>query len=314
MYLKEAEYVMAIERHRTIYRAARELGITQPSLSRFLQGLERELGVKLFQRSGKRLVLTYAGEQYTQLARQMLQLNQRLEDTVTDIAQKGGGRISVGVTPARGRYVLPNVLPALREKYPGCHIQVLEAGTRQLEQALRDGEVDLLVYTVSGPYSQEFRYEYISTEEVVLCVGRDTPYPGRGVWRRGYRFPWVDLRQMEHELFVLVSSSMRTGQVAARMLEEAGIRPEMMTVTYVETAISMAAQGMGVCFCTDMCSRFFEAKCPPVYLSTGVHPANWDFVVATRREGPATGAAAEFVKITKEVFGNSSDPSGGFPG
>ena len=68
MHLKEAEYVLAIERHRTIYRAAEELGITQPSLSRFLQGLEQELGVKLFERSGKRLVLTYAGKQYIQLA------------------------------------------------------------------------------------------------------------------------------------------------------------------------------------------------------------------------------------------------------
>lgn len=305
MYLKEMEYILAIERYRTIYRAAEELGITQPSLSRFLQGLERELGIKLFERSGKRLVLTYAGKQYIQLARQMIQLNQRLEDTMLDIVQQGGGHISVGVTPARGRYVLPNVLPALREKYPGCHIQVMESGTPQLEQALREGIVDLVVFTVSGPYSQEFRYEYVSTEEVVLCMERDSPYAKRGVWRRGYRFPWINLKELEHELFILVSTSMRTGQVAEQMLEEAGIHPEMMSVTNVETAISMAAQGMGVCFCTDMCSRFFETRFTPVYLSTGKHPVNWDFVVATRREGAPTKVAEEFIKITKEVFGNS---------
>lgn len=304
MYLKEAEYIMAIERHRTIYRAAEALGITQPSLSRFLQGLEKELGVKLFHRSGKRLVLTYAGEEYTRLARQMLQLNERMEDTLKEIAQTGGGRLSVGVTPARGRYVLPSVLPAVREKYPGCHLQVVEGGTRELEQFLRDGIVDLIVYTVSGPYSPEFQYQYISKEELVLCTGRESPYPLQGRWRKGWRFPWVDLRQMEHELFILVSPSMRTGQVAREMLNEAGICPEDLTVTYVETAISMAAQGLGVCFCTDMCSHFFESRPAPVFLSTGFRPENWDFVIATRREGVPTKAAEEFVKVTKKVFEN----------
>ena len=80
MNLKEQEYVCALAENGTITAAAKELFISQPALSIYINNLEKSLGVRLFERVGKQFILTYAGEQYVEKAKLILQLSHELDE------------------------------------------------------------------------------------------------------------------------------------------------------------------------------------------------------------------------------------------
>ena len=79
MYFKDLSYVLAIARYQNITKAANSLYVTQPTLTKFLQNLEAELGQKLFRKLGHRFVLTYAGERYVEKASEILNLKKELD-------------------------------------------------------------------------------------------------------------------------------------------------------------------------------------------------------------------------------------------
>ena len=85
MNLKEQEYVCALAENGTITAAAKELFISQPALSIYINNLEKSLGVRLFERVGKQFILTYAGEQYVEKAKLILQLSHELDEKLKEI-------------------------------------------------------------------------------------------------------------------------------------------------------------------------------------------------------------------------------------
>lgn len=102
MNLKEQEYVCALAENGTITAAAKELFISQPALSIYINNLEKSLGVRLFERVGKQFILTYAGEQYVEKAKLILQLSHELDEKLKDITGNYSGRIRIGVQLAPG--------------------------------------------------------------------------------------------------------------------------------------------------------------------------------------------------------------------
>ena len=99
MNLKEQEYVCALAENGTITAAAKELFISQPALSIYINNLEKSLGVRLFERVGKQFILTYAGEQYVEKAKLILQLSHELDEKLKDITGNYSGRIRIGAAP-----------------------------------------------------------------------------------------------------------------------------------------------------------------------------------------------------------------------
>ena len=85
MDLREQEYVVALAKHKSITKAAEELFITQPTLSIFISRLEERMGIRLFERIGKRFIPTYAGESYLKNARQMLVLENQFHAELSDL-------------------------------------------------------------------------------------------------------------------------------------------------------------------------------------------------------------------------------------
>lgn len=96
MDFKELTYVLALARNESITKAAQELYLTQPALTRFLQRLESSVGQPLFCRLGNRLVPTYAGEKYIERAQEILFLKKQLDEEMQDIAQNHRGQLRIG--------------------------------------------------------------------------------------------------------------------------------------------------------------------------------------------------------------------------
>ena len=143
MDFKDLSYVLAIAKYQNITKAAESLYITQPTLTKFLQGLERDLGQKLFKRLGNRYVLTYAGERYTAKAGEILNLKKELDLEMGDIIRNNAGSLKIAFPTMRGTYMLPCTLPIFNSLYPNVKLDILEAHSSQLEGMLQNGDADL---------------------------------------------------------------------------------------------------------------------------------------------------------------------------
>lgn len=307
MDFREIQYVLAIEKNQTLSGAARCLDITQPSLSKFLQNLEKRLNVRLFRRIDNKMYLTYAGQQYVETGLKILDLNHQLSNTLSDISSESKGVLSIGITPTRGRYVLPNVLPEFKRMHPQYKINIMEDGIAALNQALENGQIDLAIYTVSETFRPDLEYEKVCKEEIVLCISPVSEIACRLETRPGQKHPWLDINLLGQELFFLVDEKFRTRKIADRILAASSIRPQTITLQSVETALSIVASGIGVSFCTDMCENFFYTTRPLLYCSVGEVENLWDFVIAFRKDSYLPAAARDFIRITKKAFSRNAD-------
>lgn len=141
-------FVQVVERG-TLSEAAASLHLTQPTVTRQLQQLERECGTALFDRSGRRMVLNRPGQRVYQTARQVLALEQRLLDELREFADPDVGTIYIaaGLTPSI--YLLPPVLAAYRNAHPKVQFQVQSGSSREVLDLLYSGTVDMGVVTTA---------------------------------------------------------------------------------------------------------------------------------------------------------------------
>lgn len=283
MDFKELEYILVIAQEKSISRAAERLYMSQPALSRFLLKLEGRLGTELFIRRNRQYLPSQAGELYLDMARRILGIKQEFDGQLKQLLEAGRGSLSFGITPGRARVILPLVIPAFHQQYPDFDLNVFEEDVETLEQYLKEGRIEAAFLTMSPgtePESSRFRYERIFREEVILCVARGSRYSMLAEERRDRKYPWLDLRVAEHELFLLLKKNMRLGQFAEQILDEHQITPRTMRLSSIDTVLALVAQQYGVAFASSFRMQEKQENRELDLFSIGDHVTEWDFVVA----------------------------------
>lgn len=142
--LRSLSYFVHVAECESFTLAGRKLAIAQPSLSRQIQDLEVDLGVRLFNRTGRGVTPTEAGAEFLDRARQLL-IDAELLFADTRASHKGTGAVSVGVPPSVGQILLAPLLSRAREEYPGVQIRLVEGFSGHVVEWLMSGEIDLAV-------------------------------------------------------------------------------------------------------------------------------------------------------------------------
>ena len=119
-------YISAVAEERSFSRAAEKLFITQPSLSQHIINAEKEYGVQFFDRRSVPITLTYAGERFLAIGKEMELLDSRLNREMEDIGGSVTGRISVGVSPTRGSGFIPHLFARFKRRYPKVELVLME--------------------------------------------------------------------------------------------------------------------------------------------------------------------------------------------
>ena len=151
MELREQVYVTAIARHGSLKQAATELHISPPTLSIFLSSLEKELGLQLFDRLGKRFVPTEAGRIYLENAREMLRFQERCRAQLGDLRQGSTGSVRFGIHPRRTLYLLAQTLKNYGPFHPGIQVTACEQSSDEMFRLLAMGELDFIVNNQYDP-------------------------------------------------------------------------------------------------------------------------------------------------------------------
>jgi LysR family hydrogen peroxide-inducible transcriptional activator len=145
MSLRELQYLVALADHRNFRRAAEFCLVSQPTLSTQIRKLEDELGVILFERSPRNVMLTAAGQDIVTRARRILNEVAAIKDVAKRLSAPEAGMLRLGIFPTLGPYLLPHVMPGIKERFPQLELFLTEEKSDPLLEQLQNGKLDAAI-------------------------------------------------------------------------------------------------------------------------------------------------------------------------
>ncbi len=142
--ITQLEYIWAVYKHGHFAKAAEACNVTQPTLSMQVQKLEEDLGVIVFDRSKKPILLTDVGKKIIDQIQSVLFEAKKIESIISDNkSETVHGELVVGVIPTIAPYLLPRMLPVLEKNYPELKLKILELQTKRIVEQLGNDEIDV---------------------------------------------------------------------------------------------------------------------------------------------------------------------------
>ncbi|WP_295853372.1 LysR substrate-binding domain-containing protein [uncultured Xylophilus sp.] len=218
MELRHLRYFNALAESLNFTRAAERLHVTQSTLSHQIRQLEDEVGTPLFDRSGKRVVLTEAGEGFLHHATRALQEIDRGLGALRGDPQDAEGELRIGSTPTFNLGFIPDCIALFQQRYGGVRVLVDELAADVIADRLQRGMLELgIAYRPDVPGVLQF--EPLYQEEMVLVVAQDHPLARRR------RMRMVELHRLP---MVLLPSSFATRQMLDECFRSCGAAPRVV--------------------------------------------------------------------------------------
>ncbi|MCI2422517.1 LysR family transcriptional regulator [Saccharopolyspora sp. K220] len=176
---RQLEYFVAIVDHGGYNKAAQELNVAQPSMSRAISNLERELGVALFHRVGRNVTLSSAGALLVEEARLVLRGFGAMQATARSIANGATGQVDVAVTSSSALEPVTSVVATLRDQYPGIVVSTTPAvSAAEVVAMVRSGvcEVGICGHN-TNPAGKGIVAHHLRDEEILLVLPPGEPLP-----------------------------------------------------------------------------------------------------------------------------------------
>jgi LysR family cyn operon transcriptional activator len=167
--IRHLRYFLAVAEAGSFSRAADRLGISQPSVSQQMRDLEASLRVSLFQRRGKRILLTSSGLIFQEHARAVLRQLENFLEELNRAPEELRGSLRLGVVPALNVPLVPELLGLFAANHPGISLVVEEISSTEIETALEEGRMDVGLGFLTR-HSPNLRYERLCTDEFALIV------------------------------------------------------------------------------------------------------------------------------------------------
>ncbi|RHP42160.1 LysR family transcriptional regulator [Clostridium sp. AF32-12BH] len=260
-------YVYEVYKEMSFSKAARNLFISQPSLSAAVKKEEAQIGFPIFDRSSNPIQLTDLGKEYIRSIEIILDVENGFQNYINDMREIKSGSISIGGTNLFISYVLPPFISRFTERYPQVHLNLVEATTAELTEKLFSGSLDLLIDNQNmdpAVYSKRFFCE----EHLLLTVPSRLPV---NETMKNYsltasdiledrhfnsRIPPVSLEHFQNENFLLLKGGNDTRTRADRMFHNAHVLPKIrLELDQQITAYNLSRHGMGISFSSDTLIR-----------------------------------------------------------
>ncbi|NJD32471.1 MAG: LysR family transcriptional regulator [Gammaproteobacteria bacterium] len=298
--LRLVEYAVALEGHRSFARAAQAMRVTQPTFSRGIAALEADLGVRLFDRSTRRVEPTPEGIVFLQRAAAVLAEVVRLRHALDDHQSLRFGQLTIGVGPYPLDISVLETVARLASRHPSLHIKILEGKWREFGPRLLTREVELAVMEASiVRLDPRFHVEMLPSHVGGYFCRAGHPLSDR----RGlslnelFQYPFVGIaiaeramQQFDQGLPPGILTDPATGDLTPRI-----------TVTSVEAIrqIVKRTDGIGLCALTQVAEDVHKGTV--VVLDVEVEPLRTGYGIGWLRERTLSPAAQLFVRMIKQV-------------
>ncbi|MCX6367129.1 MAG: LysR family transcriptional regulator [Armatimonadetes bacterium] len=294
MELRQLEAFVTVARRTSFTRAAGELHLTQPAVTRQIAALEAELGALLFDRLGKSIQLTGAGETLLGYAEHILRLTDEAQDALEELAAGRVGRIAIGAASTLATYVLPPLLTQFRQEHPGIELSLRTGLSARVRELVLSGVVDIGLVTTEGePAEQEgvLVSESLGIYETVLAVP-----PGHKLATQAT----ATVTELTGEPLLAMTAGTNLRTYAEHVLADAGVAASVtMELDSVEAIKRMVEAGLGVSLLPRVAIATEVAAGRLVALTlTGIPLPERHIVVLRRRDKHQTAPLLAFIQAT----------------
>ncbi len=255
--VRQLQYLLAVVELRHFGQAAERCFVTQSTLSTGIQELENLLGAKLLERTKRRVNPTPLGLELAEQARQILELSARLVETAQSDKAPLSGPLKLGVIPTIGPFLLPRVLPPLRNHFPSLQLYLVEDQTPRLLERLISGEIDVALLAL--PYELgRLEHQALWNETFWIALPNTHPLAGEGP---------LPAHQLPADELLLLEEGHCFRDHALSACQREGLQsPPAFQGTSLYTLVEMVAGGQGITFLPDMAVDTTLARHPGICL------------------------------------------------
>lgn len=258
------KYIYEVYKEKSFSKAAQNLYISQPSLSARVKKVEEQIGEPLFDRSTSPLKLTEIGEIYIEAAKEIFEIERRVENQINKLTTLKTGHLSVGASNLFAAYVMPQLITQFQQRFPDIRIRIAEGNTTQLESMLSNNYLDFVVDNYHYD-SIMYNKELYCTENILLAVPKRFSVHERlinyqlsydSIKNKSYlgdSSPAVPLCEFSDLPFIMLAPGNDTRLRGDRLCREAGFRPNIILGFNQQSTSYMAASTqLGATFISDI--------------------------------------------------------------
>jgi DNA-binding transcriptional LysR family regulator len=288
--LRLIRYFVTVAEEGNVTRAAERLHISQPSLSSAIQQLERQLGVELLVRVGRRIEITPAGELLRERGQQLLDQAAAVVEEIRDRHDAGAGRLSLGVSPTARYGIAQRLLVACTTQVPAVMLYTVEDTTGALLRDLARGRLDLAITFCAPDPPAGIELLLLHHEAAIVHLPSQHPLADR---------PLLTLQDLRDET-ILVAATEDSKGFSNRVLSAfrtSGITPRTLADPYPDLGLQAVREGLGVviyprsAFPAELDGSAFVPLTPPVEMP--FHLAH--------RAAPKTAAVRSVLQVARTL-------------
>ena len=234
MKLTQLEYFCVAARYHNITKAAKELFVTQPSISNAIKALEEEFGVNLFFRNNNKLTLTPEGELFYKSDEELLAHADSVESEFHELRKKIIP-IRIGIPPMLGTIYLPELYLSLKENFPDVDFRLFEYGSIKACDLVLEEKLDIAIVNAEQPSIDKCNSRIIDTEDLLFCVSPDHPLAEQKA---------LLLTMLADEPLILFNTDSVQVMTLIRQFKAVGINPRIiLNTSQITTLINMVKSG-----------------------------------------------------------------------
>lgn len=248
MNLKEQIYICTLARCGTITKAAEELYLTAPALSMFLSTLEKNLGVRLFRRTGKNLQLTPIGREYVHYAEQMIRLKEQFDQSLAQEVGMQKRTVRIGIQQRRAISTVPWLMSHLAEDFPALNVVIRDGSYEELNKMLEQHQADYLFYTLESQIP-DTEHVVLKEEPILAALPENHPCNALAKYSPGLEYPYLDLADLEGQPLILPEPQQSLRLAVQRLLDENHVHPSrIIEIGHLAVILKMVSNGLGIGF------------------------------------------------------------------
>ncbi|MDU2064551.1 MAG: LysR family transcriptional regulator [Sporomusaceae bacterium] len=291
MELRQLEYFCMVAKLSSFTRAAEQLHIAQPSVTRAIRNLEEELGIQLFDRNKKKIALTNEGEVIFNRIEKILKELQQAFQEAKDYRNLLKGTVKIGVPPMIEAYLFPDIFTQFTATYPQLRLIASEEGSSlEAVTKIENEELDLAIIILLDQ-SPTLNTLEITREEFVLCTHPDHPLC--------HETAPVPFSKLRNESFILLKErSYQREVVTNRCLRHSFMPDVVFSSSQIKTIKGLVAKGAGISFLMNMVVR----DDPKIAVVPLVEPIQFSVGLAWKKEKYLSHASLAFVNFIEKFY------------
>ena len=296
MNLKQLEAFVQVSESGSFSKAAKELFLTQPTISAHISSLEKELNVRLFIRNTKEVSLSDDGKDLYRYAKQITDLEKAIEERFYMDSDDGKHFITIAASTIPAQYLLPKVLMCYRERYPKEQIKIMETDSSEVVTQVVDHMVDV---GFTGTVLEKKHCKYIPFyKDELAVITPDTPE-----YRILKEQNRDDIDWIRRKPLILREEGSGTRKEAEKQLKNAGISMEALdivaSIANQETIKKSVKQGMGITVLSRLAAEDEDGLL--IFPIPGADEGR-DINLVYNKNYQTTRSADRFIRIVKEVY------------